>query len=195
MGRRQAFTIYEVLIALALASMLSIVLFQTMISSTRTSEKNLNTIGFLREASLLMEYIKQDIRNAPRETASIDGQNPQLISYDKDGRARTIRYRYDPQNRTVTRSGGPKDIVFGQGRSGSMGRIIRFEIKEIEDMGQEPFFQILLEFATPQQVEAEAAGRISPGGGSPNHKVHALVSRRVAGQADDKWKVGFPSGG
>lgn len=193
--RRRGITIFEVLIAIAITSILTIVLFRVLISAQKNQIRTLDTLSYLRDASLLMEYVKKDIRAASRESPreTIAGSSPRILTYSPDGVELDIQYRYDAEARTVTRRGaqGSREIEFGTGKGSAGGHITHFEVKPVEGEGNEAFFQVVVEFASPRRVAEEEAGRRDPKNRPRSHRVQALVNRRTPAGTDDKWKAAF----
>lgn len=187
-------TIFEVLIAVAIGSVITILLVWLLVSWTRTSGKNLDTLAYLQDASLLMEYVKRDIRNASRDTPreTISGSNPRITTYMPDGQVRDVQYEYDAESRLVTRRGEDgKTTRFGRGRTGGQGHITDFKVTPVEGKGNETFFQILVGFASPERVRDEEAGKVDATKRPLHHRVQALVNRRTPSETDDKWKAAF----
>lgn len=191
---RRGFTIYEVIIAVGISTILTIVLFNALLSGRRLSDKNLEALHHLRDASLLMEHIKTDIRNAPKGDFAIAGQNPSLMRSVSDGPPITVQYKFDQTTGTVTRTTlgkGGRTVTFGEGVGAGKGSIAQFEVVEVEVPGREPFYQITLGFASAKRQADEASGKADPNNRPKSHLVQALVSRRTPGGTDDKWNTAF----
>ncbi len=192
--KRRGVTILEILIAAAVSTVLIIVLYRLLLSQTRISEKMLDTLGYLRDASLLMEHVKRDIRsasrNSPRET--IMGTSPRILTYNTSGVETDIKYEFDKEKRLVTRRGDDGRITtFGLGRTSGAGHITEFEVKPVEGKGNESFFQVVVGFASPQRVDQEERGEVDAASRPRHHRVQALVNRRTPSETDDKWKAAF----
>lgn len=188
---RRGVSILEVLIAMAISTALTLVLFNVLTGGTRVSEKTMNTLGYLRDASLLMENIKKDIRSASRSSApsSISGGSPTIITNLPDGREVDIKYEYDTTAKIVTRRGGDgRTSTFGHGRAGAVGHITEFEVTPVDGPGGEVFFQVVVAFASPDQEARETAGKAAR---PRHHRVQALVNRRTPSDTDDKWNAAF----
>lgn len=191
---RRGFTIYEVLIAVAISTILTVVLFHALLSGRRLSEKNLEALHHLRDASLLMEHIKTDIRNAPKGDYAIEGSNPSLMRSVADGPPIQVTYKFDQNAGLVTRTTlgkGGRTVRFGEGASSGKGSIAQFEVTKVEVPGREPFYRITLGFASARRQADEATGKADPAGRPKSHLVQALVSRRTPAGSDDKWNVAF----
>jgi type II secretory pathway pseudopilin PulG len=193
--RRSAFTIYEVLIAAAISSILTLVLYNTLLSGTRTAEKNMETLGYLRDASLLMEYIKTDIRNAPRGDFAIEGSNPELLRSVPNGVPVQVSYTFDPAQGIVTRTiqgRSGKSTNFGRGRTSGMGTIVEFAVTKVANPeSPEPFYQIVVGFASPRLMGSGHRTPTENATPPQNHRVQALVSRRTPAERADKWNTTF----
>lgn len=190
-SRRHGFTIYEVLIAAAISTILTVVLFNTLLGGQRTAAKNMETLNYLRDASLLMEYIKTDIRNAPKGDFGIEGSNPELMRSIPGGQAVQVRYVYDQSAKVVTRYEqglNSRSTSFGQGGSSGQGTIVEFMVTKVDNPeSPEPFYQVVVAFASPNKQKADD-GALKP---LKNHRVQALVSRRVPAERADKWNTAF----
>jgi type II secretory pathway pseudopilin PulG len=188
---RSGFTIYEILIAAAIATILTLVLYNTLLSGTRIAGKNMEMLNYLRDASLLMEYIKTDIRNAPKGAQAIAGENPQVMRSIPNGPPVMVSYRFSKEEGIVTRSRAGRRIKsFGRGQSAGKGTIVEFKVTEVEiPDSSEPFYQIVVGFASTRH---RAAGHR---GGAlrvlKSHRVQALVSRRTPAERADKWNTSF----
>jgi type II secretory pathway pseudopilin PulG len=191
---RRGFTIYEVIIAIGISTILTIVLFNALLSGRRLSDKNLEALHHLRDASLLMEHIKTDIRNAPKGDWPIEGSNPSLMRSVSDGPPVSVKYQFDEEAGVVTRTTlgkGGRTATFGESAGQGKGSIAQFEVKKVEVPGREPFYQITLGFASAKRQADEASGKADPEKRPKSHLVQALVSRRTPTGSDDKWNVAF----
>lgn len=191
---RRGFTIYEVLIAVAISTILTVVLFNALLSGRRLSDKNIEALNHLRDASLLMEHIKTDIRNAPKGDWAIEGSNPSLMRSVSDGPPIQVTYAFDEAKGIVTRTTlgkGGRTVSFGAGSGPGKGSIAQFVVTKVEVPGREPFYQITLGFASAARQAAEASGQADPNQRPKSHLVQALVSRRTPAGSDDKWNVAF----
>jgi len=189
--KRAGFTIYEVLIAMAISTILTVVLFNTLLGGTRIGEKALNTLAYLREASLLMEYVKTDIRNAPRGEHNLSGESPSLMRSVPGGGLSQVNYVFDRENGVVTRTtrgSGGRVIEFGRGRAAGKGHIVEFSVETLEVEGVEPFYRIKVAFSAPNQKKPEGGEPVTP---PRTHQVQALVSQRTPAGRADKWNTAF----
>lgn len=189
--RRRGFTILEILIAAGIATVLTIVLFDTLISGNLLARKNFDILGYLRDASLLMEYIKTDIRNAPRGEQNLQGENPSLMRSVPDGPPQQVEYRFDKEQGIVQRTSkgaGGRTITFGRGQTKGKGTIVEFSVETVAVEGTDPFYRIVVGFASPQDDPKNPA---DPSSGPRTHRVQALVSQRTAAVRDDKWNTAF----
>lgn len=190
---RRGFTIYEVLIALALSTILAGVLWNVLLNSQYTAKKNEETLQYLRDTNILMQYLKTDIRNATADAAAIAGSNPEMMRAEPGDKVSTVKYTFQAEAGTVTRTvlgrnGSSK--TYGLTAAG-VGYIAEFMVTEVEVPGREPFYQIVLGFLDPRTRLLEAQGARDPSKRPKHHRIQALVSRRSESGADSKWKRGF----
>ena len=194
-GNKKGFTILETLIALTLASLVIIVIMNTMISQRYIIEKNFRTLEFLQESTIFLEYVKRDIRNASRTEGSVSATGDQLaiISEDKDGKRQTIIYKYKREKRYAGRRIEGEERVKWFGRIGSFGGIIvDFQVRPVSDDAEYAgFYLIRVEFMTRTDYYKQKNNGVANPKPRVTHIFQALINRRTPSSVDDKWNSAF----
>jgi len=190
--RDRGFTLIETIIALAIASILIIVIVNTMISSRMQVEHNLTTLDFLSKATILLEYVKRDIRNATRKANSVNpgGDTLSILITDREGKETEVRYKFFEDKRYVGRKvGWGKAKWFG--REGRMGFITNFEVKAVEGNDYHGFYQVSVSFLSTLHANKQKQRGVAEPKPKAIHTFRALVNRRTPDSVDDKWNAGF----
>lgn len=197
-ARRRGFTILETVIAIALASLVIIVIFNTLLTSRMQVEKNMETLEFLSKATVLLEYVKRDIRNASRRDDSVICAENLLtiITMGEGGTDPTVEYKFRPDLRIVRRlvrkggSDGGEDTTWF-GRAGKTGIITEFNVTPVDDANYAGFYRVVVAFMSRGDMERQKQhGNTDP---KPKrvHTFRALVNRRTPAAVDDRWNAGF----
>lgn len=198
LGRRsltRGFTVLETIIALTLASLIIIVIFEVMINTQNNITKNMKTLEFLQEATIFLEYVKRDIRNASRTEGSVTagGDELAIIAEDADGNPQRILYKYKRDNRYVGRRIGEDGKVKWYGRIGPTGGIIvDFQVKPAsEDISYAGFYLIRVEFMSRADYYKQKRKGVSVPKPRRTHVFQSLINRRTPSSVDDKWNSAF----
>lgn len=184
---RRGFTMLETLIALTLATLIIMTLFNTMITGQRTVTHDMETLEYLGKATILMEYIKRDIRSASSEDNSVScgGGDCTIRITDKDGKSATVSYAFNATAHTVTRTiEGMPPKVFGA--LGDDGIIETFSVKPVDDERYRGFYQVEVAFS-PRRRRLEEGASAS----RPIHRFRVLTNRRAPDSRDDRWNRAF----
>jgi len=184
-------------IALALASLIIIVIISTMLNSRRIIEQDLDKLEFISEATIFLEYVKRDIRNARRSADSVlcAGDSLTILTQDETNQQRVIEYRYKRDNWYVGRKIEPANDerkVKWFGRVGPKGGIITdFVVKPVEGDDYRGFYQVMVSFmAKSDYIRQKNLGVETPKA-NKTHTFQALVNRRTPDSVDDKWNSAF----
>ncbi len=202
---RRAFTLIETMFVMAVASIIILILLQMFTGVQRNVGRAEATLDFLRQATLLLDNVRRDIRSAGRGDSIQLGSTVTITreANSKDADAppstETVTYEFFETERYVKRTakGGDEDREQSFGLSGrSVGFITSFQVfarnprisvttgnftREIDVLG---FYEIRLEFANQEQAKAMAEGKP----GKSIHTFRTLVSKRAPEVRDDLWK-------
>jgi len=192
---QRGFTILETLIAITLASLIIVVIMNTMISNRYIIEKNMRTLEFLQESTIFLEYVKRDIRNASRTEASVSalGDELAIITEDADGNPIKIIYKYKRDKNYVGRRIGNDGKIKWFGRIGSRGGIIvDFQCKPVsDDVAYAGFYLIRVEFMSRTDYYRQKNQGVSTPKARRTHVFQSLINRRTPSSVDDKWNSAF----
>ncbi len=194
------FTVLEVLIAVAVATLLVMVIFNLFIGGQKLAGRGMETLDFVTKATILLEYVKRDIRGASREADSIviEGAPPppteeamaagpdfemKIKTVDDEGKDIVVTYKYSSRHKAVKREvdGGGKKY-FGRGKGGGM--ITFFSVTPVGGEKYKGFYRIDLAFM-PRRLrhKRKRPARV--------HIFRALVTRRTPTVVDEKWNAAF----
>ena len=193
LDRRKAFTILETVIALALASLIIIVILSTLTNSRVHIEKDLEKLEFISEATIFLEYVKRDIRNARRTPGSVrvNGDNMTILAMNKDGKDQTILYKYKRDKRFVGRRVDEGRVKWF-GRIGrEAGIITDFLARPISGDDYRGFYQVQVTFMSRSDYYRQKKRGIEKPKALRTHTFQALVNRRTPDSVDDKWNSAF----
>ncbi len=184
---RQAFTLLETMIALALATIIIMVLFNTMIAGQKTVTHGVETLEYLGKATILLEYIKRDIRSASSEDSSITcgGGDCTIRVTNKDGKSEVVKYSFKKATHHVVREAeGKRAKKFGL--LGNAGIIENFLVKPVDDDRYRGFYQVEVAFSPRRRRLSKKAPAARP-----IHKFRILANRRAPDARDDRWNRAF----
>jgi type II secretory pathway component PulJ len=192
---RKGFTVLETLIAITLASLIIVVIMNTMISNRYIIEKNMRTLEFLQESTIFLEYVKRDIRNASRTEGSVSalGDELTILTEDINGKRTEIQYKYKRDKNYVGRREGSDGKVKWFGRIGSTGGIIvDFTVKAAsEDPAYTGFYLIRVEFMSRSDYYQQKNQGVTTPKARRTHVFQSLINRRTPSSVDDKWNSAF----
>lgn len=205
--RRRGFTLIEIAFVMTIACIIMMILFEMLSGVTGQVSRGQDTLDFLRQATILLDTVKGDIRGAGRGRAIEIGpvitiKREGTSKGDEIGAEQVVTYEFNPEKRTVTRTvkGGGDDSSKVHGLAGGgLGFITTFEIalrqpritvsngvtsREIDVRG---FYEVKLAYASEQEIRSQP-------GGKPRavHTFRTLVSKRAPELTDDLWKANGP---
>ena len=190
LARRKAFTMLETLIALAIATLIILTLFNILITGSKTVTHDVDTLEYLGKATVLLEYLKRDIRSASSEENSVSPGSGNVVirKCDQEGKTVTVTYEYHAEKHFVLRQEeGRRPKAFGQ--EGDDGIITEFLVKAVDDEKYRGFFQISVAFTPRRRHLAKAKS-----GTLPIHRFKCLINRRAPDARDDRWNRAFNGG-
>lgn len=183
----RGFTMLETLIALTLATMIIMTLFNTMITGQRTVTHDMETLEYLGKATILLEYIKRDIRSASSEENSVacGGGDCTIRVTNSEGKSASVAYSFQAATHHVIRT------VEGQppkkfGLLGDDGIIQNFSVKPVDDQRYRGFYQVEVSFSPRRRRNSEQTSA-----SRPIHRFRILTNRRAPDARDDRWNRAF----
>lgn len=120
MKRKQGFTLIEVMVVIIIGSLVSGVLYKIMAGTFGTFFKTQVKLTNMRAGSILLEYLKTDIRLATADAPDIDKSGDELtfkFNTKKDGNIIPVTYQYAAGS--VRRTGDSRDRVISQAKVAS----------------------------------------------------------------------------
>ncbi len=120
MNRKRAFTMVELMMVIIIGAMVSGVLYKLMAGTFGTFFKTQTKLTNLRAGSILMEYLKTDIRIATADEPDIEKSDDELtfkFKIKKDGSIFPVTYQYS--NGSVRRTGDNRDRIISQAKVAS----------------------------------------------------------------------------
>ena len=199
---RRGMSLIEIIIAMSIALVVTGVLFFVFFTTQRNTEKGMDTLSYIRKATILLEQLKADIRASTQKTGSIDakGDSATIERYYQD-KAIKVTYKYDQANHSVTRTGD--DLGTKQyGADGKLGNVVFFSVKPVDKMPG--FYKIEVKFETYVQIQKDPAG--GTGSNTPpnpsadpdqranhNYEFQTLVNKRAAEDTDKdiQWHYAY----
>lgn len=189
---RRAFTLIEIIIAMMISLIVTGVIFFSFVATMGNTQQGVEMLEFVRRGTLILEYLKQDIRAATKASDSVSpGEGSVKIHRVRNKKEEDVTYTYDSGRKIVVRKGGDgRQQEFGI--VGGEGRIFSFEVKPVE---QAPgFYRVNVEFLppprkkTPGAAQPDAAQRAS----TP-YPFKILVNKRSTEDSDRdvRWNYAF----
>ena len=191
--RLSAFTILEVVIAIALASLIIIVILSTLVNSQVQIEKDMEKLEFIGKSTILLEYVKRDVRNARRAADSVmtAGDNLTIHTEDSEGKKKLIEYKYKREKQFVGRRVDEGKVKWF-GRLGRRGGIITdFNVSPVSDDDYHGFYQVRVTFMSRGDYIRQKKRGVQRPKARKTHTFQALVNRRTPDSVDDKWNSAF----
>jgi type II secretory pathway pseudopilin PulG len=189
--RRGAFSLVEIIIAMSIALVISGILFFAFFSTQSNTEKGMETLNYIRKATVLLEQLKQDIRASLRKKDSVkaSGQTVTIQRYLGD-KIVTVNYKFDPAEHCVTRSGQAGTKKYGA--DGNKGNVVYFAVNPVPKMGG--FYKIEVKFETYGQIATTPGAATTPDGKKKtNYEFQTLVNKRAPEDTDKdiQWKYAY----
>lgn len=188
---RRGFTLIEIIIAMVISLIVTGVLFFSFVSTMGNTQQGVEMLEFLRRGTLILEYLKQDIRAATKASDSVStSEGTVKIKRVRDRKEEEVTYTYDAGRKVVVRKAPQGEQTFGI--VGGEGRIFSFEVKPVD---QAPgFYRVNVEFLPPPRKK-------QPGGSPPDPAQKAntpypfkiLVNKRSTEDSDRdvRWNYAF----
>ncbi len=193
LAKRQGFTILEVVIALALASLIIIVILSTLVNSSIQIEKDMEKLEFISKSTILLEYVKRDVRNARRTADSVMTNKDHLtiLTMDSEGKKQTIEYKYKRDKRYVGRRINEGKVKWFGRVSRKGGIITEFNVAPVSDDDYRGFYQVKVTFMSRSDYFRQKKRGVKRPKPRKTHTFQALVNRRTPDSVDDKWNSAF----
>jgi len=124
MNRKRGFTLVELMMVIVIGAMVSGVLYKLMAGTFGTFFKTQTKLTNLRAGSILMEYLKTDIRVATADEPDIEKSDDELtfkFNIKKEGSIFPVTYQYS--NGSVRRTGDNRDRIISQAKVASFSII------------------------------------------------------------------------
>lgn len=190
---RRGFSLVEIIIAMTIALVISGVLFFTFFTNQSNAERGMETLNYIRKATILLEQLKQDIRAATRKKESVKATGGDVsIERYISNKVVTVTYKFDTAEHCVVRTApdGPKKY----GADGKLGNIVFFSVKPVEKMGG--FYKIEVRFETFGQIAKNpnsSATTPDPKAKKTNYEFQTLVNKRAPEDTDKdiQWKYAY----
>jgi prepilin-type N-terminal cleavage/methylation domain-containing protein len=175
---RRGFSLVEVILAMTLSLVVTSALFFAFINSQNVAEHGIRTLDYIRNATILLEQFKQDIRASVHKTGAVLAKGPTAkLERHLGGKVAKVEYTFDAQNRCVVRTADGYKKTYGAG--GNVGSVAFFACIEVPNMPG--FYKIEVRFET--KADPQRTG---------NYTFAALVNKRAQeNEADVKWKYAF----
>ena len=198
--RRSGMSLIEIIIGMSIALVITGVLFFVFFNTQKNAERGMDTLNYIRKATILLEQLKQDIRASTPKTGSIkaSGTTATIERYSGD-KVVSVSYKFDPQEHAVTRTAPDGTKTYGA--DGKLGNIVFFNVNPVKDMPG--FFKIEVKFQTFGQIQANPNG--TPDNTPPdpsaspdkranhNYEFQTLVNKRAAEDTDKdiQWHYAY----
>jgi prepilin-type N-terminal cleavage/methylation domain-containing protein len=188
---RRGFSLVEIIIAMTIALVISGVLFFTFFTNQANAEKGIETLNYIRKATILLEQLKQDIRASLHKKDSVDAKG-QTVKLERHQGKKVVKveYKFDAQNHSVIRTEDGAKKTYGS--DGQVGNVVFFACDEVKKMPG--FYKIEVRFETYQDRQKSGGAAADPNAPkrTANYKFEALVNKRAQeNEADVKWKYAF----
>lgn len=193
----------EVIIAMIVALTVLTVMFNTFISTQKGVDKGMRMLDYVRKATILLAYVKQDIRASVPEKEAVDPSKQGLTvrrTWGKD--VVSVKYTFNKEEGYVTREAGSHRMDFG--KEPGRGAIVMFAVEPEPRLPG--FYRIEVAFETPEErrqngaggpVPADQAGQGGQGAPAPPRRPYvfrSLVNKRSSqgDERDIKWNYAYP---
>lgn len=187
---RRAFSLVEIIVAMTIALVVSGVLFFAFFTNQRNTERGIETLNYIRKATVLLEQLKQDIRASLHSKDSVDAKGPTVKLERYLGKTTAkVEYKFDSLEKCVIRKEDGVEKKYGA--DGKLGNVVFFACDPVKNMPG--FYKIVVRFETFQEMQKGAAAP-DPNAvrKTTNYDFQALVNKRAQeNDSDVKWKYAF----
>lgn len=190
---RRGFSLVEIIIAMTIALVISGVLFFTFFTNQSNAEKGMETLNYIRKATILLEQLKQDIRAATRKKESIKATG-QTVEIERVEKNKTIKvtYKFNNNEHCVDRTDPSGSKKYGA--DGKLGNVVFFSVKPVEKMSG--FYKIEVKFETFGSIAKnpnQTAPSTDPKAKKTNYEFQTLVNKRAPedSEKDIQWHYAY----
>ena len=190
---RRGFSLVEIIIAMTIALVVTGVLFFTFFTNQKNAETGMETLNYIRKATLLLEQLKQDIRASTHKKDSVKatGANATIERYEHD-KVISVTYKFDTNEHCVVRTApdGTKRL----GADGKNGNIVYFAVNPVPKMSG--FYKIEVKFETFGTIAKNpnaGAAAPDPKARKTNYEFQTLVNKRAPEDTDKdiQWHYAY----